>query len=68
MDSPTKTKAKGRARQLKGSVQERAGRAMGNRRMESSGRAERGKGKAQSAAGRGAAKTRQLLRKAAGRG
>ena len=67
MDEATKANAKGRAKQVKGAVKERAGRATGNRSMESSGRADRGKGKIQSGLGRAGGKVKQLARKAAGK-
>ena len=67
MDETTRANAKGRARQVKGAVKEKAGRATGNRRMEASGQADRGKGKVQSGLGRSGAKVKQFVRKAVGK-
>jgi uncharacterized protein YjbJ (UPF0337 family) len=67
MDETTKVNAKGRAKQVKGTIKEKAGRATGNRRMEASGQADRGKGKVESGLGRSGAKVKQLVRKAVGK-
>jgi uncharacterized protein YjbJ (UPF0337 family) len=47
MKSSTKDRAKGRAAEAKGKIKEKAGRALGNPRMEDRGMAERAGGKVQ---------------------
>jgi uncharacterized protein YjbJ (UPF0337 family) len=47
MKSSTKDRAKGRAEEAKGKIKEKAGRALGNPRMEDEGTAERVSGKVQ---------------------
>jgi uncharacterized protein YjbJ (UPF0337 family) len=51
MKSSTRDRAKGRAGEAKGKVKEKAGRALGNPRMEDEGTAERVGGKVQRKAG-----------------
>lgn len=66
MDETTRANAK-RARQVKGAVKEKVGRATGNRSMEASGQADRGKGKVQSGLGRSGANVKKFVQKAVGK-
>ena len=63
----TKSRAKGRAKQVKGKVKQTAGKATGNDRIEASGLIDRAEGKAQTLLADAGDAVKQLTRKVAGK-